>query len=198
MTARPTSSATPTVDGTLYGDDSVTGLAQAYDSKNVLGTGGSTLEVTAYTVNDGNDGDNYDITTDTAPGTITPASLIISAVTASKTYDGTTSSTATPTVGTLYGDDSVTGLAQAYESKNVLGANGSTLEVTTYTVNDGNDGDNYDITTDTAPGTITPASLIISAVTASKTYDGTTSSTATTTVGTPLRGRLGDRTSPGL
>ena len=175
------STATPTV-GTLYGDDSVTGLAQAYDSKNVLGTGGSTLEVTAYTVNDGNDGDNYDITTDTAPGTITPASLIISAVTASKTYDGTTSSTATPTVGTVYGDDSVTGLAQAYESKNVLGTNGSTLEVTTYTVNDGNDGANYAVATETAPGTITPASLTISAVTASKAYDGTVSSTTTPTV----------------
>ncbi len=177
------STATPTV-GTLYGGDTVTGLAQAYESKNVLGTGGSTLDVTAYTVNDGNGGANYSVTTNTAPGTITPASLLISAVTAGKTYDGTTSSTATPTVGTLYGGDTVTGLAQAYESKNVLGTGGSTLDVTAYTVNDGNGGANYSVTTNTAPGTITPASLLISAVTAGKTYDGTTSSTATPTVGT--------------
>ena len=53
--------------------DSVDDRAQAFASKNVLGTGGSTLEVTAYTVNDGNDGDNYTVTTNTATGTINPA-----------------------------------------------------------------------------------------------------------------------------
>src|SRR5205814_10514844 len=79
----------------------------------------------------------------------------------SKTYDGTTSSSATPTVGTgqLKNSDTATGLIQAFVSKNVLGTNGSTLQVTAYTVNDGNSGSNYQVTTHTATGTITPATV---------------------------------------
>ncbi len=34
----------------------MTGLSQAFTSKDVLGSNGSTLTVTAYTVNDGNGG----------------------------------------------------------------------------------------------------------------------------------------------
>ena len=54
------SAGVPTV-GTLYGTDSVTGLAQAFDTKHV-GTG-KTLSVSAYVVNDGNGGNNYVVTT---------------------------------------------------------------------------------------------------------------------------------------
>ena len=172
---------TPTVSGLMSGD-SVDDRAQAFESKNVLGTGGSTLEVTAYTVNDGNGGDNYSVTTNTATGTISPAELSVNAVTDSKTYDGTTSSDETPTVSGLMSGDSVDDRAQAFESKNVLGTGGSTLEVTAYTVNDGNGGDNYSVSTNTATGTISPAELSVNAVTDSKTYDGTTSSDETPTV----------------
>src|SRR5208337_1943814 len=153
---------------TLYGTDTVTGLVQAYQSKDVLGLNGSTLQVTAYTVNDGNDGADYTVDdSGTALGTITPAALTISAVSDTKVYDGTTSSTQTPTyqvtglaADTLYGTDTVTGLVQAYQSKDVLGLNGSTLQVTAYTVNDGNDGADYTVDdSGTALGTITPAAL---------------------------------------
>ena len=68
----------------------VTGLTQAFTSKNVLGTDGSTLEVTGYTVNDGNGGNDYTVTLDTAAGTITPAALTITATSDTKVYDGTT------------------------------------------------------------------------------------------------------------
>src|SRR5206468_538670 len=99
----------PTVSGVQPGD-SVTGLSQAYQSKNVLGTNGSTLAVTAYTVNDGNSGGDYAVTTVTVSGTITKAALTISAVTDSKVYDGTTASSGIPTVSGLQGTyDSVTG-----------------------------------------------------------------------------------------
>ena len=125
-------------------------------------------------MNDGNSGADYTVTTHTALGTITPAALDISAVTDSKTYNGTTASSGTPTVGTLYSTDTVTGLVQAFASRHVLGTNGSTLSVTGYTVNDGNSGADYTVTTHTALGTITPAALDITAVTDSKTYDGTT------------------------
>ena len=73
----------------------MSGQAQAYASKNVLGTNGSTLQVTAYTVNDGNLGNNYTVSTNAAVGTITPASLTVNAVVYdTKVYDSTTSSPA--------------------------------------------------------------------------------------------------------
>jgi hypothetical protein len=63
----------------------------------------------------------------------------------------------------LVGGDTLTGLTQSYTSKNVLGANGSTLQVNGgYTFNDSNGGNNYTVTTNTASGTITPASLTVS------------------------------------
>jgi len=169
---------------TLFSGDSFTTLKQTFESKNVLGTGGSTLEV-SYVISDGNSGGNYTVTTQTATGTITPAALTISAVTASKTYDGTTTSSQTPAyqvtglaANTLFSGDSFTTLKQTFESKNVLGTGGSTLEVS-YVIGDGNSGGNYTVTTQTATGTITPAALTISAVTDSKTYDGTTISSQT-------------------
>ncbi len=94
--------------------------SQAFTSKNVLGTGNSTLVVTGYTVNDGNGGTDYTVTTVTATGTITPAALTISATTDSKVYDGTIASSKTPTTSTLYDGDTVTA-TQAFTSKNVLG-----------------------------------------------------------------------------
>ena len=107
------SSQTPTY-GTLYDGDTVTGLTQAFTSKNVLGTDGSTLIVTGYTVNDGDGGKDYTVTTQDASGTITPAALTITATSDTKVYDGTTSSSQTPTYGTLYDGDTVTGLTQAF------------------------------------------------------------------------------------
>ena len=178
--------AVPSVVG-LQGSDTVTGLTEAYTSKDVLGTNGSTLIVTGYTVNDGNSGNNYIIGTNTAKGTITQATLTISATTNTKVYDGTTSATATPTVSGLQGSDTVSGLVEAYNSKNVLGTNGSTLSVSGYTVNDNNGGNNYAVTLTTATGTITPAALTVAAVTNTKVYDATTSAAATPTV-TGLQG----------
>jgi len=144
------------------------------------------LSVAGYTVNDGNSGGNYAVTLNTAKGTITKAASTINAVTDTKVYDGTTNSSKTPTVsGTLYGTDTVTGRTQAFVSKNVLGTNGSTLQVTGYTVNDGNGGGNYAVTTNTATGTITKAPLTVTANDQSKTYGTglTLGTTAFTTAG---------------
>src|SRR6185437_13286961 len=106
-----------------------------------------------------NSGGNYTVVTHTATGTITKATLDISAASDSKTYDGTTSSSQTPTVSGLQPGDTVTGKTQAFNSKNVLGLNGSTLSVTGYVVNDGNSGGNYTVVTHTATGTITKPTL---------------------------------------
>ena len=259
---------TPDVSG-LQGDDTVTDLAQAYESTNVLGEGNSVLGVTSYTVNDGNDGQNYDVTTHTHSGTITPATLTVSAKDATKTYgdddpaltwklsglkhgdtadvvtgdpvlerasgedvgsyaisvadvsgmsagnyaivaggtpgaftitpatldisavegtkayDGTTSSGAVPAVTGLKGTDTVSELAQAYQSRHVLGTDGSTLEVASYVVHDGNGGHNYDVSTHTHAGTITPAPLVVTATSdTTKVYDGKRDSAETPTITT--------------
>ena len=179
-----TSTATPTYSGLItVGGDTLTGLTQAFASKNVLGTGGSTLQVTGYTVNDGDGGHDYTVTLHTASGTITPAALTITATSQTKVYDGTTTSTATPTYSGLItaGGDTVSGLSQAFTSKDVLGTAGSTLQVTGYTINDGDGGNDYTVTLHTASGTITPAALSVSATSQTKVYDGTTASTAAPT-----------------
>jgi hypothetical protein len=171
------STAVPTVSG-LQGTDTVTGKAQTFASKNVLGANGSTLVVTGFTVNDGNSGNNYHVHTHTAAGTITAAALHIYAVSDSKTYDGNTSSSGTPTVSGLKSGDTVTGKTQAFQSKDVLGTNGSTLVVTGYTVSDGNAGGNYGVTTHSATGTIAKKNLTVSGITASnKVFDGSSAAT---------------------
>ena len=98
-----------------------------------------TLSVSAYTVQDGNGGADYVVTTVTnTTGVITAAPLTITAVTNTKTYDGTTTATAMPTVTGLRGADSVTGQTEAYNDANV--GSSKTLSVSAYTVNDGNGG----------------------------------------------------------
>ena len=171
--------AIPTVSG-LQGTDSVTGLAESYATKNV-GTG-KTLSVSAYTVNDGNGGNNYSVGTVASPaGVINVEALTITALANSKTYDGTTNAAAIPTVTGLQGSDTVTGLAESYDTKNV--GTGKTLSVSAYTVNDGNGGNNYSVGTATSPaGVINAAGLTISAVGNTKTYDGTTNALAIPTV----------------
>ncbi len=164
------SSKMPTFSGTLFNGNTVTGLTEAFAAKNVLGPNGSTLTVTGYTINDGDGGKDYTVTTVSAPGTITPAALTISATSDTKVYDGTTTSSKTPTYGTLDNGDTVTGLTQAFASMNVLGTNRSTLTVTGYIINDGDGGKDYTVTTETATGTITPAPLMVTAKSVSSVY----------------------------
>ena len=141
-----TALATPTVSG-LVGSDTVTGLAETYDTQN-YGTG-KTLAVSAYTVNDGNSGANYTVSTATSTaGEIDQAPLTVTAVGNTKTYDGTTTAAATPTVSGLVGSDTVTGLAETYDTPNA--GTGKTLTVSAYTVNDGNSGANYTVSTATS------------------------------------------------
>ena len=162
-----TAAATPTVIG-LQGSDTVSGLAEAYDTKNA-GTG-KTLSVIAYTVQDGNGGNNYTVNTVAGTaGVIDAASLTITAVANTKTYDGNSTAAATPTISGLQSSDSVTGLAEAYDTKNV--GTGKTLNVSAYTVNDGNGGNNYTVyTVASSAGVISPAVLTVTADDKTKVY----------------------------
>ncbi|MFA6015014.1 MAG: YDG domain-containing protein, partial [Gallionellaceae bacterium] len=169
----------------LVGGDTVTGAVQTFGSKNVLGTGVSTLSVTpaSYTINDGNSGANYTATLNTATGTITTKALNVNAVTNSKVYDGGTTSVGIVTFTGLIGGDTASGGIQTFASKNVLGAGLSTLSVTpaSFTVSDGNSGNNYAATLNIATGTITPKALSVNAAIDSKVYDGGTTSSGVVT-----------------
>jgi len=169
--------ALPTTSGLQTGD-TVTGLVETYASKNA-GTG-LTLTVSAgYTVNDGNNGGNYTITTATnTTGVINKAQLTITAVTNSKPYDGTTSAAATPTTSGLQTGDTVTGLAETYNTP--YAGTGLTLNVSAgYTVNDGNSGSNYTVTTvNVSTGVITSLPVTAAIIAANKTYDTTTAASA--------------------
>ena len=163
----------------LQTGDTLSGLTQAFDSKNVLGTGNSTLSVTGYSLSDGNNGGNYTVVTQTASGTINPATLTLTAGTDSRDYNGTTSSGGTVGYSGLQTGDTLTGLTQAFDSKNVMGAGNSTLSVTGYSLSDGNNGGNYTVVTQTASGTINPATLTLTASTDTRGYNGTTASSGT-------------------
>ncbi|MFL5330699.1 MAG: YDG domain-containing protein [Gemmataceae bacterium] len=178
-----TSAALPTSTGLQTGD-TLTGLVEVFDSRNA---GARTMSVSAYSLSDGNAGGNYDVFTHTASGSITQRGLDIYATTDSRTYDGTTGSSAAPTfqadglaAGLLYDTDSFSALSQAFASRNVMGAGNSTL-VASYTLADGNSGGNYAVTTHTAAGTISKAALDIFATSDSRGYDGTTASAAVPT-----------------
>ena len=110
-----------------------------------------------------------------ARGDITVRPLTVNAVTDTRVYNGTTSSVGVPTVVDLQAGDTLNGpLTQAYASKDVMGTLGSTLVASgPYTVADGNGGNNYAVTVNTAPGTITPAPLTITADNAAKVYGQT-------------------------
>jgi hypothetical protein len=118
---------------------------EAFSSQNVIA---GLMLIPFGSVTDGNGGNNYAVTFTAAACTIMPAPLTITAVTSDKTYDGTTTSTATPTTSTLAGattnGDTVSGLAETYDTANA--GTGKTMSVSTYTINDGNNGKNYSVT----------------------------------------------------
>jgi filamentous hemagglutinin family protein len=150
-----TQTQTATTSGFVAGDSiTVSGLASGRNA----GTYTSNLSVS------GNDASNYTISLNNANLSIARTTLTLSAISDSKSYDGTTASSQTPTVVSgLQNGDTVSSLSQAFASKNVLGANASTLQVSAYSVNDSNGGNNYTVVSNTATGTITPVNLTVKA-----------------------------------
>ncbi|HEX4198735.1 MAG TPA: GLUG motif-containing protein, partial [Caulobacteraceae bacterium] len=110
--------------------------------------------------------------------TINPASLTISAFDDEKTYDGGTSSLAMPTYSGLVPGDSIACLTESYDNPNA-GSNHVLTVNSGFSVQDGNDGNNYTVgPLGTATGIIDQLGLEVSLQgTVEKTYDGTTSAT---------------------
>ena len=192
------STGTPLITvGTLFNGDSLTNLSQAFTSRQVLGTNGSTLVVNpGFVLTDASD---YTVTLQNALGTINPALLTVTAVPNTKGFDGTDSAAGTPiiTSGQLFATDTGS-FTETYST--IHAGTGLTL-TPTGTITDGNGGADYIVTYvpltknspgvgPNGPGIITPEALTISAVTDTKTYDGTTVSTGTPliTVGTLFNG----------
>jgi hypothetical protein len=122
---------------------------------------GRTVQISGLDIN-GADAGNYTLVSPTTTASITAASLTITAVAESKTYDGTATSLATPTVAGLQGSDTVTGLVQTFDDANA--GTGKTLNVSAYLVNDGNNGANYTVgTVSSSSGVINPVILTVTA-----------------------------------
>jgi filamentous hemagglutinin family protein len=109
---------------------------------------------------------------------VVQAPLTVTAVSATKTYDGTTVSTTKPTVTGLQQNDTVNA-SESYDSRN---AGTRTLTASVASISDGNGGNNYTLQNVTAVGTILQAPLTVTAVSATKVYDGTVGSTTKPTV----------------
>lgn len=115
----------------------------------------------------------YDLSFAGGQLTINKAALSISATSASKTYDGTPSASASAVIadGTLYGTDSISGGMFNFDNKNA--GTDKHVIVSAVNVNDGNDGNNYDVSyVDNTSSTINRKLLTISATADSKEYDG--------------------------
>ena len=129
----------------LFGGDSLSGGTYAFTNKNA-GIGNKTVTVANASVNDGNGGLNYQITlANNTTSTITPAKLTLSTNAVDKVYDGNTTAAgmAIVTSGTLVDGDSLSGGKFAFLDRNV-GTNKS-VAVSDVTVNDGNNGANYEL-----------------------------------------------------
>src|SRR5262249_54238299 len=119
-------------------------------------------------------GGNYTVTpVSNTSGVINPRALTVTAATNTKTYDGTTGATATPTItsGSLQGSDTAN-FTESYDTKN---AGTGKLLTPSGTVSDGNGGNNYTYSFVTSnPGVINKVALTFTAAPYTKTYDATT------------------------
>ena len=160
-------------DNRLLGDVFTASHTSATFNDKHVGTG-KPIGVTGISISGPAAGNYSANTTAATTADITQRGLSITAVTDSRAYNGTTSSTGVPTVGTLYGGDTVTGLVQTFSTKNV--GTGNTLSVSAYTVNDGNGGLNYAVSLGTnTTGVISKKQLTVTGITANnKPFDGNT------------------------
>jgi uncharacterized repeat protein (TIGR02543 family) len=153
-------------------------FVQVFDNRNA-GTG-KTL-IPSGSVIDGNGGGNYNVTfANNTNGTIIARAITVTAVAETREYDGTTNSSATPTISPALISGDTSGFIQTFDNKNV--DTGKTITASG-SVTDGNVGANYTVTfVSNTNGEITARAITVTAVTDTKVYDGTTASTGTPTV----------------
>ena len=171
------------ISGVASGDDVQTNVGSANFSDKNVGTGKS-VSLTGLTLS-GADAGNYVLNDQSGTNaSIIPLSIDVTVSAGDKVYDGTTTAMATVTpIGTLGNDDvqGVYGVAE-FSDKNVGGGKAVSVGGVYLT---GADADNYTFTNTsvTATAAITRALLTASASASSKTYDGTTGTSATVSLG---------------
>jgi hypothetical protein len=157
-------------------------------SKNV--GAGKTVTLGSLALGNGSGGlaSDYTLTGGTYAADITAASLTLSISNVSKTYSGNTTAvgTATVTGGTLFSGDTLSGGSFAFTDPNA-GSGNKTVTVSGITVNDGNGGANYTVSyASNTTSTINAKAVTLSAT---KTYDGsTTLGAGTVTLATGIGG----------
>jgi hypothetical protein len=182
------------ISGTIATGDSAPAWTQTFDTRNI---GTNKLLTPAGLVNDANGGNNYAYTyTQDTTGVINPKTLTVSATgltPANKIYDGTTNATLTPGAPSLVGvvsPDLVT-LVGAGSAVGVFADRNAglakTVSISGLTLG-GTGAGNYTLTQPTRTANITKKPITITAVTDSKTYDGTATSSGVPTLsaGAPL------------
>jgi hypothetical protein len=170
----------------VIGTDDVTclGGTAVFAHRNV---GTHVVSATGLTLSGGS-AFNYTANTDAGDtAEISARPITVTAVTDGKIYDGTTASSAVPVVstGSIVSGDSGD-FSQTFDTKHAGG--GKTL-TPAGSVSDGNSGGNYAITfTGVATGVITQRPVTVTAVAATKAFDGNISSAGVPTVAPELAG----------
>jgi filamentous hemagglutinin family protein len=171
----------------LVGTETIGALATAsFNTKDVATA--NLVTVTGVSLSDGTNGglaSNYTLASgQTASANITTQALTATAAATNKTYDGTTTASATlGSITGLVGTETIgaTATTASFNSKNVATANQVT--VTGVSISDGTNGglaSNYSLASgQTASANITTKTLTASASANNKTYDGSTTATAT-------------------
>ena len=139
----------------IVGTETVSATATAADYSSI-NAGTYTGIVVTYTLANGMSGGlaaNYSLATGSSTGTISAKAIDVTAVSASKTADGNTSSAGAPTISPALVVGDTSGLSQAYDT--AAAGTGKTL-TPSGGVNDGNSGNNYSVTFhNVSTGTIT-------------------------------------------
>jgi hypothetical protein len=172
-----TGTATVTLSDNRLGSDVVTDSSTSAIFPDKNAGSGRVISVSGISIS-GTDAGNYTLanTTATTSAGITQRPITVTAAANTKTYDGTISAAASPTVtsGTVVVGDSAA-LSETYTSK-TAGA-GKTL-VPAVVITDGNGGNNYSVTLANAnTGTINPLAINGSITASNKVYDTTTTAT---------------------
>ena len=168
---------TLSVSTPLAAGDSQPAWTQTFNNKNA---GTSKVLTPAGLINDGNSGMNYMYTyASVSTGVINKRAITITAVSDSKAYDGSVTSSGLPLLSgatPLVSGDTEPVWSQTFANKNV--GTGKTINPAGL-VNDGNGGNNYayNFVPDVS-GVITIRAITVTALTNTKVYDGTTSSIA--------------------
>lgn len=157
------------LSGGLLSTDTISGGTYTFTDKNA--GSGKTVKYTGYTINDGNNGGNYDLSIiDNTNSVINKKELTLYVNDITKTYDGNTSATNGSLSGGLLSTDTITGGSYNFLDKNA--GSGKTVKYTGYTINDGNNGGNYALTIRDSLSSVIEKRLI-SSLSGEKLFDST-------------------------